>query len=156
MDILEGIVYFLYAVFHWRVIVCLVVSSCLAIVLVNLVPWLTGLQGVVLAALGLIPGVIWDEWGTSKQSKKIVKPSETSTFVASASAIIIGGAWGVFSATSFHSFCAGTVIFLVAGWVWSWYVNSFKHWFTKGRVFLCVVLAALSYPIAALVAQNSL
>jgi hypothetical protein len=153
---LDGIFSFVLFILHWRIAVCLVGSSCLAIILVNIFPWLTGLHGIVLAALGLFPGAIWEEQETTPQSAKAVTPSETTKAVAGASAIIIGSAWGIFSSTSFHSFCAGTVIFLFAAWGWSWYANDLKRWVTKDRVLLCVVLASFSYPIAALLAHNAL
>lgn len=155
MDI-EGILSLILVILHWRIAVCLVGSICLAIALVSFLPWLTGLQGIVIAALGIIPGAMWEEREAASQPKKVTNPSETTAAVAGACAIIVGAAWGVFSSTSIHSFFAGAVIFLLAAWGWSWYAKDVKHWVTKDRAFFCIVLSSLSYPLAALVGHNAL
>lgn len=150
----DGVLTLVLFILHWRVAVCLVGSISFAIILANTFPWLTGLQGIVIAALGIIPGAIWEAQETSPQPTKAVKPSETTAFVAGASSVILGSAWGVFSSTSRHSFFAGAVIFALAACGWSWYARYLKPLVSKERVRICLVLAALAYPIAALVAHN--
>jgi len=153
---LDGILSLVLFVLHWRVAVSLVGSISLAVILVNAFPWFSGLQGFVIAAPGIIPGAIWEAQETSPQSAKVPKPSETTAFVAGASSVILGAAWGVFSSTSGHSFFAGAVIFGMASWGWSWYAGDLKPPVSRERIRICTILAALAYPIAALAAHNVL
>lgn len=155
MDI-EEIFSLILFVLHWRIVVCLVGSICLAIALVNFLPWLTGLQGFVLAALGMIPGVMWEERKTTPQLHRATKPSKTTATVAGACAIIVGATWGVFSSTSIHSFFAGAIIFVLAAGGWYRYAKDIKHWVTRDRAFLCIALSSVSYPLAALFGHNAL
>jgi hypothetical protein len=153
---LEGIFSLILFVLHWRVALCLVASSALAIVLVNVFPWLTGLQGIVIAALGLVPGAVWEAQTTLPKLAPGTSPLETTASVAGASAIIAGATWGALSSTSMHSFVAGAAIFLLAAKAWSWCIGEFKYSVTKERMYFCIALAGFTYPIAAVLAHNAL
>lgn len=134
---------------------CLVGSSALAIVLVHLFPWLSALQGIVLAILGLVAGLIWEAQATTPEPVNAQNPPETTTGVACASALIAGAMWGVSSASSMHSFLAGAVIFISVAWGWVWYAGVAQPSVAKDRVYLCIILAAFAFPIAAALAHNA-
>lgn len=141
---------------HWRVSLCLFASSALAILLVNVFPWLTGLQGIAIALLGLAPGAAWEAKEWTARQPQTPKSAETSAWVAGAAAVIAGAAWGALSSTSMHSFFAGAVIFLLIAKSCSWGIAEFNYGVAKERVYLSVALAGLAYPIPALVAKNAL
>lgn len=154
MDI-DGIFALILFLLHWRVAVCLLGSTLLAVALVYVFPWLSGLQGVVVALLGLLPGGMW-EANAMPQPKKRTKPSKTTKTTAAGAAIIAGSAWGASSASSGYSFLAGAVIFAIAAWGWSRYACNLQPPMPRERVFLCVVLAAVAYPLAALAITHAL
>lgn len=89
---------------HWRAVFCLAASSGLAIVLVRSFTWLNGLQGMAIAALGLIPVVLWH---TSSAEPALQSPAPTPISVAALAAVLAGATWGAVSAASMHSFLAG-------------------------------------------------
>lgn len=153
---LEAVFLLISLVMHWRVVLCLISSSWLAIVLVHTFPWLSGLQGIALAILGFFAGVIWETHTTDPKLAKPTEPPQTTTGVACASALIAGCMWGTFSASSMHSFFAGIVIFAFAAWGWIWYAGVMQPPLAKERTYLCVVLAAIAFPIAAAVSHNAL
>jgi hypothetical protein len=138
---LDGVFALILFVVHWRVSICLVCSTVLAVVLVNVFPWLTGFQGVVVGLLGLIPGALW-EAEVTPQPNKSAKPA--------------GSAWGASSSNSAHSFFAGAIIFAIAVWGWSCYPGNLQPPMPRARVLFYAVLAAVAYPIAALVVANAL
>jgi len=146
IDGLLGIVFFL---LQWRVTVCLIGSTISAVALVNVFPWLTGVQGVVIALLGILPGLMWDAAATQKSGMP-VSPVETTVTTAGLAAVIAGGAWGAISSDSLHSFLAGALIFAFSAWGWSWYVGRLQPPMASERVTFCVVLAAVAYATAAL------
>jgi hypothetical protein len=152
---LDGILSLILLVLHWRVALCLACSSALAIALVHLFPWLNGLQGIVLAILGLVAGAIWEAQATTPEPANTQKPPETTIGVACASALIAGAMWGVSSASSMHSFLAGAVIFVVVAWGWVWYTGVAQPSVGKERVYLCIILAAFAFPIAAAFAHHA-
>jgi hypothetical protein len=152
---LDGVFALILLVLHWRVALCLAGSSALAIALVHLFPWLNGLQGFVVALLGLVAGAIWEAQATTPEPASAQKPPETTTGVACASALIAGAMWGVSSASSMHSFLAGAVIFIAAAWGWAWYAGVAQPSVAKDRVYLCIILAAFAFPIAAALAHNA-
>jgi hypothetical protein len=152
---LDGVLSLILLVLHWRVMLCLVGSIALAIVLVHLFPWLSALQGIVLAILGLVAGLIWEAQATTPEPANAQKPPETTTGVACASALIAGAMWGVSSASSMHSFLAGAVIFISVAWGWVWYAGVAQPSVAKDRVYLCIILAAFAFPIAAALAHNA-
>jgi hypothetical protein len=53
-----------------------------------------------------------------------------------------------------HTFMAGLAILLLASWGWSWLCGSMGPLVEKGRLRLCVALAGLAYPAAALVTHQ--
>lgn len=152
---LEGIVTVVGLLLHWRIAASLVASSVTAALLVHVFPWLTGLQGIVLAMFGLLPGLLWEAQATAAQRQANSKPANTSGGVAGAAAVIAGATWGVMSSTSSHSFFAGAVILSFASWVWARYAMAEYH-VAKERVIVCVLLAVAAYPIAALVGHGAL
>lgn len=153
---LDGVLALILLVLHWRVALCLIGSSALAIALVHLFPWLSGFQGVVLALLGLVAGLIWETQATTPEQVEPQRPSETTVGVACASALIAGATWGACSAGSVHSFLAGAVIFVIAAWGWVWFAGVAQSSAAKGRVYLCIALAAFAFPMAAVLTQTVL
>ena len=152
---LDGVFALILFILHWRVAVCLLGSTILAVILVNVFPWLTGFQGIVVALLGLLPGGMW-EAEAMPQPRKSTKPSETTTATGGVAAIIAGSAWGASSSSSAHSFFAGAAIFAITAWGWSRYAGNLQPPMPRERVLFCVVLAAVAYPLAALAITNAL
>ena len=153
---LDGVLGVLALLLHWRVALCLVSSTIVAILVVHLFPWLTGLQGIVLAFLGLAVGLVWEGSSAGHAAAAAAPDSQTTQSVAGTSAGIVGGAWGVFSCTSLQSFVAGIIIFVVASVLWSWYAGTHRAWVSKGRAYFCTVVAAVAYPLGALVGHHAL
>jgi hypothetical protein len=143
----EGIVGVVALLFHWRITLCLTLAAALAIGLVQTIPWLTGLQGIAIALIGLFPGLIWEDNATSTPGRTHTSTNETSLFVACLSAAIVGAIWGMFSSSSFHAFTAGAGLFVVFSVLWSWYVVRIRCWLTKTRAYACVAVAAAAYPV---------
>lgn len=153
---LEGVLSVLLLLQHWRSVLCLAGGAVAAYVLVHVFPWLTGLQGIALAFLGLPVGVIWETRvsGRSAPTPAPAPNSQTSPFVAGACAVAVGAAWGGCSSTSVDAFMAGSVVFVVAAIWWAWYAGVRHRWASQGRVRFCVLVASLSY-LAGAVAGHS-
>lgn len=150
---LDGVLGVVALLLHWRVALCLLVSSVGAFLLVHLIPWFTGLQGLVLAALGLLAGVMWEE--AARPSPGAPDPRSTSTFVAALAAIIFSAVWGALSSASLHSGAAGLAILAIAVWGWFRYAVTSKAWLSREQCVICTVSAVAAYPIAALIAHNA-
>ena len=147
---LDGIFALFLFMLHWRVAICLTASTILAVALVNLFPWFTGFQGIVVAFLGLLPGGVWEGEAMQRSSKTVARPATTSA-VSGVAAVIAGAVWGASSSSSAHSFVAGAFIFAGAAWGWSRYAATLGPPMKREQVLLCVVLASVAYPIVALV-----
>lgn len=137
---------------HWRAVLCVVISSVAAFLLVQHLPWFTGIQGIVLAALGLLPGVIWEGSALPSSSSP---PARTSTSVAILAAVVFAAIWGAVSSTSAHSALAGAAVLVAAAWGWYRYAVVSQGWFLREQGVLCTVVATLAYPLAALLAHNA-
>ncbi|HYD63678.1 MAG TPA: hypothetical protein VEC35_25210 [Noviherbaspirillum sp.] len=145
----EGILSIVALLLHSRTVLCLICTSIAAYVLVFLFPWLSGLQGIMLAALGLGLGAAWE---ACAQTNSDIIPSpntETTRFVAVTTAALAGGFWGVTSASAVKSMIAGAVILAIAAYVWHWYATEKKMWVSKDRAFLCIGASVLSYAVGA-------
>ena len=154
---LDGIGWLFSLLLQWRAALCLAASSGLAIVLVQSFSWLNGLQGIAIAALGVIPAARWEIAHLAEaEEPQQALPQETSASVAALAAVLAGAAWGAISSGSMHSFMAGLAILLLASWGWSWLCGSMGSVVEKGRLRLCVALAWLTYPVAALLAHQVL
>jgi len=154
---LDGIGWLFSLLLQWRAALCLATSSGLAIVLVQSFTWLSGLQGIAIAALGLVPAAMWETSRTVPvREPGQALPPETSASVAALAALLAGAAWGAVSSGSMHSFMAGLAILLLASWGGSWLCGSMGQVVEKGRLRLCVALAWLVYPVAALVTHHLL
>jgi len=148
---LDGVFGALALLLHWRAVLCLLISSVLAFLLVHFFPWFTGLQGIVFAVLGLLPGVIWEDAANSSPSTA----RSTSTSVAVLAAVIFAACWGAVSSNSVHSAFAGLVVFAVAAWAWFRYAVASKAWLSREQGILCTLAAVVAYPLAALLAHNA-
>ncbi len=151
----DGVGWIFSLLLQWRVALCLAASSGAAILLVQLFPWLSGLQGIAIALLGAVPAAMWE---ASRQAPPPVPAQasapETSLPVAALAAVLAGATWGAISAGSMHSFMAGLVIFLLASGGWSWFHGNVAPLADSGRRHLCIVLAGLAYPLASLLAHQ--
>jgi hypothetical protein len=150
---LEGAAGVVLLLLHWRAVLCLLIGSVGAVLLVQHFPWFTGLQGIVVAALGLLPGVIWEE--AVRPSPGSSPGRATSTAVAVLAAIIFGAVWGAVSSSSVHSAMAGVVVFVGAAWAWYRYAVVYQGWLLREQGILCTLAAAVAYPSAALLAHNA-
>jgi zinc transporter ZupT len=144
----DGVLALILLLLHWRVTLCLIVSSILALLLVHIFSWLNGFQGVFLAMLGMVPGVLWDEQQSIRKEQPKTAVQTTSAGVAGASSLLAGAGWGALSAQSPHTFFAGFAIFMIAAWAWYRFAQVF-YAVPRERIYLCVALAAIAYPIAA-------
>lgn len=151
---LEGIIGVIILLLHWRVTLCLAGSAIAAYLAVQFFPWLTGLQGIALAFLGLALRVVWEDRATQRPVVPAPPDSKTTSAVAGAAAGIIGATWGVFSATSVQSLAVGMVVVVAAAWWWVWYATTVHHWVSRKRARLCVGIAAVAYPLGALVGHR--
>lgn len=160
----DGILAIITLLFYWRVALSILVSSILAYLLVWIFPWLSGLQGIVLASLGFAFGLIWEEKiDMARYAKKNAAPTQqalpdlqTSAAVAGSTAAIIGAVWGIFSASSNASIFAGVIIFLLSSKIWTWHVSVRHQWFSKNRSNLCAIIAGLAYPVGVLMGKAML
>ena len=151
---LEGLFAIVLFLLHWRVTLCLVGTTIIAVVLVQAFSWLTGFQGVVIAFLGILPGALWEAEAMVRTAKPTQK-RETTVAAAAGAALLAGATWGASSSASAHSFFAGAVIFAVTAWGWYRYSAKLQPPFPKERAILCVALAAIAYPIAAVAIRNA-
>jgi hypothetical protein len=152
----EGIVGVIALLLHWRITLCVALAGALAIGLVQTIPWLTGLQGIAIALIGLFPGLIWEDNATSHRGRIHTSTNETSLLVACLSAAIVGAIWGIFSASSFHAFTAGAGLFVVCSVLWSWFVVRIKFWLTSTRAYACITVAAAAYPVFYVTTRSAL
>lgn len=150
MDILEGLTYLLVVIVHWRITLCLIASSALAIFLVQEFSWLNGFQGVVLALCGgFIAGAFWEDKASEDRGKIKTGTRTTSTGVASLAAAFVGVVWGTASAASLESFLAGAVIFALTAWGWNWYAQHLKAWVDGQQALIYIASAGVVYTLGA-------
>ena len=123
MDAIEGLIGLIQLAIHWRVTLCLLASALAAFALVHLFPWLSGLQGVVLALTGFILGCAWQARNEPHQSQS---PTTTSSFVVGLSAFFVGAIWGGASSTNWQSAFAGIIVLALA--------LAAGYYFSLGRV----------------------
>ena len=155
MDV-DGAIGVLGLLLHWRITLCIAVSTVAAYFAVQSFTWLTGLQGIVIASLGLGFGAMWDARATNKSTAVAASDSQTSTAVAVTAAVIAGATWGLFSSTSMHSFVAGTFLLLAGACWWHWFVCSRHAWVSHKRARICIFSAACAYAVGALVSHYAL
>jgi hypothetical protein len=143
---------------QWRAFLSLAISSILSYQLVHYFSWLTGVQGIGLALLGIIPGLIWEanvdrkrKAANMPQATK-TSPPETTTATTFAFALVIGTLWGGFSSETIHSIAAGAIIFILAAWCWG-YAAQQLQWVNEKLIFSCAFIAALAYLIVAPIAH---
>jgi hypothetical protein len=139
---------------HWRSLICLMVSGSVAFFLVMLFPWLTVTQGIVLAALGLIPAVLWEMQDHPEYKSTTPQSSNLTSRFDNTFAVMIGCAWGGFSGTSIEAFFAGAIIFVAIALSGFWYAYHVERWMTKAQLVRYIVLAALAYPIGAILSYH--
>ena len=142
MDAIEGLIGLIQLVIHWRVVLCLLASTLAAFALVHLFPWFSGLQGVVIALTGLIPGCAWHARNEPHQSQS---NTATSSFVAGLCAFFIGAIWGGASSSSLQSAFAGIVVLalaLIAGYYLSLGRVSLRRAIAFGLI-ACATYAAI-------------
>jgi len=147
---LDAIGWIAWLLHQWRAALCLAASSGLAVILVGSFTWLNELQGLAIAASGLIPAMRWHSISTEPAPQS---PAPTPLSVAALAAALAGAAWGIISAASMHSFLAGLALLVLAAWGWSWLQRRADPAIDKGRIRLCIGLAGLAYPLSALVAH---
>jgi hypothetical protein len=150
---LEGAVGALWLVVHWRVSLCLVASLLAAYLFVQTVPWITGLQGVAVVALGVAAGIAWEG---RRASSKNARPLLSSRFGALGLTVITGAAWGLFSSTSRESVVAGAVLLFVGAGLWPWYVSRNSPAARSRLIAYCAGCAVLSFPLGVFLGRYAL
>jgi len=150
---LDGVLGVIGLLLYWRVILCVLVASVAALVFFHLFPWLSGLQAIVIAALGILPGVMWEE--STRPASPSTPVHSTSSLVAGLAAAIFAAAWGAVSSTSLHAAIAGAVILVATLWGWFLQGLPFQAWLSRAQGVLCVVTAVVAFPVAAVLAHNA-
>lgn len=153
MEVFEGLLRIAQLALYWRVVLCLLLSSSLAFFAVQVFPWFTGLQGVVLAATGFLPGAYWEASSSSTGSPNRTEP--TSAVVAAGLAVVLGATWGAASSQTPHSFIAGALMLALSLWGWSRYASTHLG-LGPARKRMCMLVATFGYLIAAALARNAL
>jgi hypothetical protein len=157
MDI-DGLLGVAALLLYWRTALCLLASSVLAIALVHLLPWFSGLQGIAIAALGLFPGVLWDTAASAKRQTSSIAPSapKTSASVALLTAFVFGAAWGGFSSTSNETMLAGFAFMALPATGWYWHAASTQFQVvSRQRAIGCIAVAAIAYAAAAAILNRA-
>ncbi len=128
---------------HWRVLLCLLISALGAFELVQLLPWFDGLQGGVMALLGIVPGCIWQ----ARQAPSDHSPSRaiTNRFVAALCAFFVGFVWGGASSTRPESAIAGGMLLLLSLLVWYYHEVIARKRMTPRRAGAYGAICATSY-----------
>lgn len=153
---LDGAFSLLALLLHWRVVVCVFASSALAYLLVSVFPWFSAGQGIAIALIGILPGAIWEANSYDTKTDGAASPSETSSSVAGLTSILVGAGWGSLSGGSVHAFLAGAAIFFVAAKFWGTYARVQLKLENTGRIASSIFLAALAYPVGALIGHFAL
>lgn len=161
MDLIDDLIDMISAITesvrHWRITLSAIATSIFAYVIAINAPWISALQCVVIAFIGIIFGA---EMGARKspgaKPPVPVEVDQTTKLVAGGAAILTGVVWGVASSPSVPSFIVGICLFAPAAGAWSWYAGTYHTWFSKGRIRSCIVLAAVAYPISAALMHHTL
>lgn len=114
-------------------------TSCVAIALVFLIPWVSALQGIGLGCLGFAFGLLWQTRAEGTAG------SQTGALVSAMASALVGALWGAVSASSTATFLVGIVIFCITASGWGWYVSVNYYWLSISRVWFCVLVAITSY-----------
>lgn len=156
MDI-DGLITFLSLLLHWRVVLSTAAGGLAGYALVRLAPWFTGLQGLLLACIGLAIGLFWQATAEgSRGGEALARASgNTSASTVVVAAALFGAIWGAVSSSSMHSTLAGAAMLFVVAFGWLRYVHARVLHLHGGHAWLSVAAAALAYPIAAVVAHNA-
>lgn len=149
----DALEYLLALLGHWRVLLSLVISALGAVVFVHVFPWFTGLQGIVLGALGFLPGAIWESRAEASSSASSSRLKALQLWVVGVLSLIACVVWGAASAATLPSFFAGLVLLVLVACVWCWSVAHIRSALTMPRASLLVGLAALAYAVAAWLAH---
>lgn len=134
----------------WRVLLSASLAAVLAIVLVNVVSPFSGLQGLVLALMGLLAGIAWQE---KAHGSPLLAPPEstrhTPPAVAGLAAFLAGGAWGGLSSTSAGAAAIGALILLVvAAGIYALRVHIFKRQTSTRQALIYSACALAGYAVA--------
>lgn len=156
MDIDSFLTLFL-LLLHWRVVLSTAAGGLAGYALVKLAPWFTGLQGLLLACVGLAIGLIWqatveDSLGGEALAGSTGTTSPSTVVVAAG---LFGAIWGAVSSSSMHSAVAGAAMLLAVACGCLRHVHARVPHLQGGHAWLSVVAAALAYPIAAVVAHHA-
>lgn len=143
MDAIEGLFRIVVLLLHWRIVVCLVASALGAYALIHLLPWLDGLQGVVIGTLGLIPGTIWQ--AAHETNGGDTELQITTPFVAGLSAFFVGVIWGMASSASLASAITGALILMLGVLAWRQHTVTRPASKQPCRVIGCGVIAIVTY-----------
>ncbi|MDT8990328.1 hypothetical protein RQP54_05560 [Curvibacter sp. APW13] len=117
---MDDLLHLILVLLRWRVFVAISVASGMAILGVRYVPWLSGLQGLVVVALGLFAGLAWE---SRTEGQPVIKPpwsQDTKPTVAMLAFFIGGSFWGAISSTSFAAAVFGAALAVVGLAAWSW------------------------------------
>ena len=151
---LDGIGILVSVALYWRVTVCVVATSLSAWLLVHTLTWFSGVQGLVLGLLGILPGIIWHTIAWHRKADLITEIPETRSSVLILSALLCGAAWGAASSQTAHSAFAGAAVLGFACLAWAKTAKRYLGESTE-RVIATGIAASLAYLLAALIAHNA-
>lgn len=145
-DLLLGIV----AALRWRLTTAVICSTALAIAAFRLVPWLGGLQAIVLVVAGFMVGLVWEERAGAPSSPKQGPVRPTPRYVAAIAFAFGGAMWGALSSTSMGSAILGGLMLAGCLLLGSKLTVAKQRAATHGDVYLCFSGAIAAYAAAAL------
>ena len=104
----------LMAFLYWRVLLCVGVSSLIAIWGVGAFSWINGLQGLVFVFLAYMFGRVWNEYAAFPKNRNMnapaMPPAKTSVMVACLATMFGAFVWGGVSSLTLGSAIFGAVV----------------------------------------------
>jgi hypothetical protein len=137
------------ALAHWRIAVCVVAGAFLGWLLVVVLGWLSGLQGIALPFCGLFGGIVWESFAENRARPHAPK---TTLAVATLSSAVGGCIWG---GMSLESLIAGAVVLVVASAAWFWYATTVSRRFTVRQGAMILGAALVAYGVVGIAVRSA-
>lgn len=145
----EGLMFLVAVALHWRITLCIAISVAIAVTLAIYAPWVSGLQAIPIAFVGFFPGAIWEDRSARPPETRAQPVRNTSLPTLVTAALLAGLAWGLFSGDSLHSFAAGAILLPLFAIAWAWYAVRLKSLLSRSHAHICILSAAVGYPVGA-------
>lgn len=110
MDTLELILGLITLALQWRLTLCIACASIAAYLMASHLPFVSGLQGIALAAAGIVPGAMWEASARGTPTSS----APTAPYVERFALAILSFAWGGASGPNMGSLLFGTALLIAA------------------------------------------